>query len=418
MNSTALPAKRVSALGNPGYRWHFSTYMLAMMADNIEHVISYWVAFQKFHSPSLGGFAVISHWVPFLLFSIPVGALADRFDPRRIIQIGQTLFIFVSLAWCVLFVTDTLEVWHAMVLLTLHGIAGVLWQGPSQVLLYDIVGPALLPSAVRLNASARYLGFLVGPALGGLIMLTIGPRYGLLLNACFYLPLLLWLWKAPYGPKFMAPGAQPRRAVRSFADIWQTLRDVAGNPALFTMILLAGAASFFIGNAYHAQMPGFATDLGHGDPGTSYSMLLAADACGALLAGVLLERLGILRATPRTALALAAVWAVALTAFALVRSYPLALLVLFVAGFVELSFSSTAQTIVQLNAPNEIRGRVIGVFQMASSGIRTFSGITVGLIGGWIGIPASLAVSVLVLLEVIGALFARWRVSAAVPART
>ena len=52
-----------------------------MLADNIEHVISYWVMFQKFHSPALGGFAVISHWAPYLLFSVYSGALADRFDP-------------------------------------------------------------------------------------------------------------------------------------------------------------------------------------------------------------------------------------------------------------------------------------------------------------------------------------------------
>ena len=66
-----------------------------MMADSIEHVISYWMMFEKFHSPALGGFAVISHWLPFLLFSIYSGALADRFDPRRIIQIGMVLFMLV-----------------------------------------------------------------------------------------------------------------------------------------------------------------------------------------------------------------------------------------------------------------------------------------------------------------------------------
>ena len=63
---------------------YFITTMLAMMADNIEHVISYWVLFQTFHSPVLAGFAVISHWTPFLLFSVYFGALADRFDCRKI----------------------------------------------------------------------------------------------------------------------------------------------------------------------------------------------------------------------------------------------------------------------------------------------------------------------------------------------
>jgi MFS family permease len=138
----------------------------AMLADNIEHVISYWVIFQKFHSPALGGFAVISHWAPFLLFSIYSGALADRFDPRRIVQLGMLIFMSVSVAWGVLFLTDSLQEWHARTLLIIHGVAGVLWGPASQLLLHDIVQPAELTSAVRLGATARYLGMLTGPAVG------------------------------------------------------------------------------------------------------------------------------------------------------------------------------------------------------------------------------------------------------------
>ena len=69
--------------------------------------------------------------------------------------------------------------WQAMVLLVIHGCAGALWFTPVQVLLYDIVGPADLMSAVRLNATARYLGVLVGPAAGGFILLALGPSYGI-----------------------------------------------------------------------------------------------------------------------------------------------------------------------------------------------------------------------------------------------
>jgi len=101
---------------HPGFRAQFSTYVLAMMADNIEHVISYWVLYQKFHSPALAGFAVVSHWLPFLLFSVLTGALADRVDPRRLIQCGMLLFITASLGWGYFFITGTLQMWHAMVL--------------------------------------------------------------------------------------------------------------------------------------------------------------------------------------------------------------------------------------------------------------------------------------------------------------
>ena len=396
---TTKPARlSFAAMRNRGYRAHFSTYVLAMMADNIEHVISYWMVFQKFHSPALAGFAVISHWAPFLLFSVAAGALADRFDPRRLIQCGMTLFIACSLGWGYFFITDTLQMHDAVILLTVHGLAGVLWQTSSQLLLHDIAGGPQLPSAVRLNATARTLGVLVGPAVGGLLMLVLGPTHGIFLNAMFYLPLVLWLWKAPYGPRFRSGAAPPPRAVRGLADIVRTIREIAGDRAIVMATSLEGITAFFVGSAYQAQMPGFAHDLGHGNPGVAYFSLLGADACGALLAGIALESLSLLRPDPRTALLLGMGWAVAISTFATRHSYPLALATLFVAGMFELSFNSMAQTLVQMNAPAAMRGRVLGLFNMASLGMRTFSGVTVGLLGGLVGIHASLAVSALAVL--------------------
>jgi MFS family permease len=389
-----------AAMRNAGFRAQFFTFIVAMMADNIEHVISYWVVFQKFESQALLGFAVVSHWLPFLMFSVAAGALADRFDPRRLIQCGMALFIIASLGWGWFFITDSLQMWHAMVLLVIHGCAGVLWTSPSQVLLYDIVGPADLPSAVRLNATARYIGILVGPAVGGVMLLWLGPSLGILVNTVFYLPLVLWLVNAPYGPKFRKGAPQPRRAVRGLADIVQTIRDISGRKVILTMTVLGGCYAFFVGNAYNAQMPGFAHDLGHGDPGVAYSVLLAADAAGAMLAGVLLESRAILVASPRTAIILAIAWACALTGFAVSTVYPLAVALLFTAGFFELAFNSMAQALVQLNAPVDMRGRVIGLYNMASLGLRAFSGVTVGLVGSLIGVHWSLAVFAMVMLAI------------------
>jgi len=405
----SVPAASGSALRLPGFRAFFVTYMVAMMADNIEHVISYYVAFGKFHSTALAGFAVISHWVPFLGFSVVVGALNDRFDSRRLIQIGMSLFIVASAGWGYFFISDTLEIWSACVLLVIHGCAGVFWQTSSQMLLYDIVGPDNLPSAVRLNATARYLGVLVGPAVGGGLLLVLGPTLGIFVNTLFYLPLLLWLIAAPYGRRFRAAGAQQmKRAVRGFADIVQTLRDIRTVPVIGIMLVLAGGASFFVGNSYQASMPEFATDLGHGKGSVMYFMLLAADAAGALTAGVLLETSRtLLPVEPRNALRFSLVWSLVLCGFALNRSYPIALALLFCAGFFELSFSSMVQTIVQINAPNQIRGRVLGLFNMAALGLRAFSGITVGLLGSAITIHDSLAIATLCFFTVILAMLVK-----------
>ena len=96
----AAPAARTTfgALRHRDYRRYCIVAYLGQIAANVEHVITYWVIYQAFHSPTLAGFAVISHWLPYLLFSVYAGALADRYDCRKLIQISQGLFMLASLA--------------------------------------------------------------------------------------------------------------------------------------------------------------------------------------------------------------------------------------------------------------------------------------------------------------------------------
>ena len=374
-----------------------------MMADNVEHVISYWVIFQKFHSPALGAFAVVSHWAPFLLLGGYTGGLADRLDIRRLIQLGMLLFMGVSIGWGVMFLTDSTAMWKAMVLLLIHGLAGVIWLPAAQVLIHRIVGVELLASAVRLNATGRYMAFLVGPAVGAGLLRLFGPIYGIFINALIYAPMFIWLMRAPYGP-WPLGGARPAQGITGYAQIWSTMRVMAGNPVLLAMTVLVGASAFFIGNAYQAQMPGFAFDLSHDRAEFSYGLLFAADAAGGLAAGLILESRSLLPPKVRTAFILAMIWCCALAGFARASNYLVAITLLFVAGFVELGFNSMAQSLVQLNAPAEIRGRVIGVFSMSANGLRTFSGLTVGLLGASIGIHNSLSYSAAALFLVFAAL--------------
>jgi len=102
---------------------------------------------------------------------------------------------------------------------------------------------------------------------------------------------------------------------------------------------------------------------------------------------------GWLAPRPRTAILLAVLWCAALMVFSLAATYWLALAFLFAAGFLELSFNAMAQSLVQLNAPLDKRGRIIGLFNMASLGLRAFSGVSVGLIGSFVGVHWSLALS-------------------------
>ena len=394
-----------AALHHKDFRVYFIGTMLAMMADNIEHVISYWLLYQKFQSPTLAGFAVLVHWTPFLLFSVYFGAMADRYDCRKVIQLAQFMYMSVSASWAFLFWTDTIEIWHACLLLTIHGMAGVLWGPGSQLLIHDIVGTERLQSAVRLNATSRQLGVLFGPAIGGGLMLLLGPPAGLFVNALIYLPLTIWLWTVPYTGHSRETAAPPRRSV-GWRDALDTLREVSGNRPIITMVALGGCASFFVGSAFQAQMPEFAHDLGTDKADFAYSALLAANAAGAVVGGFLLEGKGWLPPRVKTAIVCAILWCLVITAFALSYNYNLSLMLLFFAGLLNLAFYSMAQTIVQLLAPGHLRGRVIGLFSMASMGLRAFSGVTVGVVGGLIGVHWSLALSAMALLAVTLGLFA------------
>ena len=138
----------------------------------------------------------------------------------------------------------------------IHGLAGVLWGPASQILIHDIIGPAQLQSGVRLLATSRTLGVLMGPAIGGGLLWLFGHAWGLVINAVIYLPLVYWCWKAPYGPVFYSPEKQRQKSAMSgLDDIIAAIKSVAKHRTMISMILLAGAASFFVGNAHQALMP-------------------------------------------------------------------------------------------------------------------------------------------------------------------
>jgi MFS family permease len=340
----------------------------------------------------LAGFAVISHWVPFLLFSVYAGALADRYDCRKLIQISQGLFALASLSWALLFLTGSLQIWHATVILLIHGAAGVIGLPASQLLVYDIVGPERLPSAIRLNATSRYLAILLGPAVGGGLMLLLGPGYGLLANIAIYAPFTIYLLFMPYtGHRREAEG---RRSVRfGLAEIRRLLAEARSDPRLLSMIALGGTTSFLVGNAFQAQMPEYAHHLGADEAGAWYSVLLAANAVGAIIGAVLLESSTFIQLSGRSAIVCAAIWGGLMALFPGAQHYPAAVTLLVLAGIFNIAFTSMAQTIIQLVAPAHLRGSMVGLFNTSMLGLRAGSGLTVGVLGALIGVRWSLTFS-------------------------
>src|SRR6266404_2179365 len=336
--SSAIPERKVAfaALHHRDYRRYFFVIMMSQMGDNIEHVISYWLLYQKFHSPVLAGFAVY------------FGALADRHDCRRVIQTAQVMYASVSLIWGILFLTDTIQVWHACVLLVVHGMPGVLGSPGSQLIIHDIVGREYLQSAVRLNSTGRNIAVLFGPAVGGATMLFFGPPVGLFINTLMYLPMFVLMFILPYTGHGRDDAGSARAARFSLSGALRLMRETAANPTILSMILLGGATSLLVGNAFQAQMPEFAHDFGQDKQNWAYSVLLGANAAGAVIGGLLLEGTGLLRANARNAAICSILWCLAIGGFAASTNYILAIALLFCAGFLNLTFLSMAQTLVQL----------------------------------------------------------------------
>src|SRR5262245_64844105 len=147
--------------------------------------------------------------------------------------------MLVSLAWGALFLTGTLRAWHAAAPLMAHGVAGVIAQPSIQLIVHDIVGAEHLPSAIRLNAISRYLSMLVGPAIGGGLMLALGPGVALLVNVLLYVPLTLYLFRMPYTGHRSVDGA-PRPVRLGLADAGRLLAGVRSEPPLIGMVRLGG----------------------------------------------------------------------------------------------------------------------------------------------------------------------------------
>jgi hypothetical protein len=269
-----------------------------------------------------------------------------------------------------------------------------------------MVPPTELPSAIRLSASSRYLAILLGPAVGGGLMLLLGPAWGLMANVLVYIPFSLFVRHVHMPARHAGP---PRDISSGLLTLLRDFARMDPDPRIVTMIVLAGASSFFVGNAFQAQMPEYAQLLGAEDGGARYSVLLAANAAGAILGVLLLEGSNRLRPSAGAAIVCAGLWGLSMALFATAENYVAAVALLVVAGIFSIAFTSIAQTLVQVLAPALVRGTAVGLFNTAMLGLRAGSGVTVGILGTFIGVRRSLELSSLIVVAVAVVLFFRDR---------
>ncbi len=204
-----------------------------------------------------------------------------------------------------------------------------------------------------------------------------------------------------------------------FAGIRQAL--IADSRAMAPEIAIgaSGLGSFFVGAAIQTVMPAIAGSMGTSSTGTAYGVLLFANGLGGVLGGLLLEGTGWLKLSVRAAIWSTAVYGASTMAFAFSHNYLVAALLLVIGGAANLAAMSITQTVVQLLAPREKRGQVVGVYGVGANGMRIGSGFTVGLFGAVVGLRWSLGLSAAAMcvgtVVVAGYLAAGNRRAAAVP---
>ena len=271
------------------------------------------------------------------------------------------------------------------------------------------MGTAELPSAIRLNATARSLGILFGPVVGSALLLGLGPVHGIWVNIVFYLPLTVLAARTTF-TGHTRYGIVARERVGAL-DAVKVFRDVSKDRVLAIMIILAGLGSFFIGAAMQTVMPIIANTTTGISSGTAYGVLLFANGLGGVVGGLLLEGTGWIRLSVRAALWSTVIYGASTAVFALSHDYLVAAPLLVVGGIANLAALSITQTVAQLRAPRGKKGQVIGVYGTGANGMRIGSGFTVGLLGAAIGLRPALALSSVALCVCVLALAAYLTVS-------
>jgi len=397
--SVVAPAVRFPALRVPAYRLYWGTSTIAMVADNIEHVIGYWLLWELTHSPFWLGYAVFAHWFPFIIFSLHSGAWADRFDNRRLLQVSQGLYVFCSGTLGLLAVTGYLQLWHMIIILLIHGFSGVVNMPSSQVLIHDLVGKNDLPNALSLSAASRNVAQFLGPMLGGLLMWAFSPGGGLLANLVFYIPFTVALISL-HPPR--ASAAVPQAT--GWEGIKDGLRYVRQTPVILGLTLLAAIPAGIVGFAFQALMPALAAELDTGQGG--YSALLSANGIGAIAGAVILGYVGQLGGKGKLVVVFTLVWGGLLCLFSLSPFFLLSFAIMLLVGASSIVSNALSQTLVQALSPDDKRGRVMGVYALIVHGPRVISGLLLGGLASLLGAHLALGLLSFIVIVAVAALAA------------
>jgi MFS family permease len=368
------------------YRLFFSGQVISVTGTWMQRVAQAWLVLQLTHSAIAVGILALAQFLPFTVFGLFAGVLVDRLDPRRTVIATQTSAMVLAAGLAALALSGTVEPWQVYVIGFLAGTVQVLDAPARQALTYRMVGPAELPNAVALNSSLFNGARIFGPGLGGLLVAAVGAGYCFLANAVSFLAVLGVLLAMRETELFNRPAFARPRFLAGIGEGFRYMRE--SRRALAVLLLVATVSCFAVNN--NVLLPVLAEKTLHSGPGT-FGLLSAFFGAGALVGGLATASLG--RASVRLLLLGAAGFGAAQLLLAPARSLPVALVLLFAAGICFMLWSSNSNSLLQLEAPDHLRGRVIGLYFYGFAGTGSFGGLFAGWLAGTGGTTLAYAVA-------------------------
>jgi MFS family permease len=353
------------------YRLFFLGQTISLPGTWMQRITQAWLILTLTHSPLAVGVLALAQFLPFTAFSLFAGVVVDRLDARRTVIGTQILQMVLASTIAAVTLSGVVQAWHVYVIAFLGGTVQVLDAPARQQLTYRMVGRDELQNAVALNSSVFNASRIFGPALAGVLLAAFGAGICFAINAVSFLAVLAGLVMMRQSEFFsVRKSERPTmfRGVREGLTYALRTRDTA------LILLLTLVISTFCLN-FNVLLPVLAKQTLHAGPRT-FGVLSAAFGLGALIGGLLAAAQG--RARKRTMLLGSAGFGVSELFMAPGSSVWLACLLLFVAGISFTSWSSNANSIVQLAAPDHLRGRVIGLYFFAFAGTGALGGIMAG----------------------------------------
>jgi MFS family permease len=378
-----MPAA-LRSLGHKNYRLFYGGQLVSLTGTWMQIVAQSWLVYRLTGSAATLGLVAFAGQMPGFLLAPLGGAVADTFSRHRILITTQTLAMLLAFVLAVLTLTGTVAVWHVYVLAALLGVVNAFDIPSRQAFVADLVGREDLVNAIALNSSMINGARLVGPAIAGLLVATIGEGWCFFVNGLSYVAVIVGLSRMRVARQAtVAERRSPlRRIVEGFSFVGRT-------GPIRALIILLGLVSLF-GMPYTVLMPVFADRILHVGAG-GLGLLLGAAGVGALCAALLLLARRGVRGMGRWVAFSSAGFGASLVLFSQLQDFRLAVAVLVFVGFSMIIQIASSNTLVQAMSPDALRGRVMAVYSMMFLGMAPLGALSAGWLAERVGAANTVA---------------------------